>query len=85
MMLSMLTASRAGSREQGRHRMGRELEETNGNGCKVALPRGWLVLGVLRLWTSLELVLNLTLTEWDVSVFQIQNLLVKLAPLSPSP
>lgn len=68
------------NREQGRPRMGRELEETNGNGYTVASPRGWLALHVLWLWSSLELAFRLTLTEWDVSVFQIQNARVKLAP-----
>lgn len=57
------------SKEQGRHRMERELEETNGDGCTVASLRGWLVLQVLGLWSSLEQLLSLTLTEWDVSVF----------------
>lgn len=79
-MLSMLTASRAENR--GRHRMERELEETNGNGCTVAPPRGWLVLHVPGLRSSLELVLSLILTEWDTLVFQVQKLLEKLA--SPS-
>jgi len=70
------------SREQGRQRMEREPEESNGNGYTVASPRSWLALHVLGLWSSLELVLSLMLTEWDTSVFQIQNLPEKPASLS---
>lgn len=36
-------------------------EEANGNGYTVASPRGWLALHPLGLWSSLELVLSLTL------------------------
>lgn len=35
------------AREQGRNRLESEPEETNGNGCTVASPRGWLALHVL--------------------------------------
>lgn len=51
--------------------------ETHGNGCTVVSPRGWLALHLLGLWSSLELVLSLTLKlqasavpKSDLSVFR---------------
>lgn len=74
----------AESREQGRRSMERKQEETTGNDCTVALPRGWLVLYILGLWSSLELVLILTLTKWMLRCLKYKTYLWNWPPLSPS-